>query len=210
MSINRPCCFCYTAAPAFVFPAFARLRASICWWIKRARDLPPLLWKLAQWPATAKSCKDKLLCNAFWQMRLSCVALLLIYRADASRSWAVGRQKFRERSSCCWLRGSLLRYFNWIRWAETEEADASGTASHLKRPLTSPRKEVCEDASRKVCVTAVCLLHLAVRRRGLIRLDMPPSVPFGAVEKYSTLQRRALTQIHQEKCFIFSLSLTPF
>lgn len=96
MSIKRPCCFCYTVAPAFVFPACARLRAGICWWINRAFDLPLLLWKWPQWPATAKLCKDKLLCNAFWQMRLSWVVLLLIYRADASRSWAVGRQKFTE------------------------------------------------------------------------------------------------------------------
>lgn len=200
MSIKHPCCFCYTVAPAFVqlVHVYVLAYAGASKW--------------AQWTATAKSCKDKLLCNAFWQMRLSWVVLLLIYRADASRSWAVGRQKFREIRSCCWLRGSLLWYFNWIRWAATEKADASGTLPFTwkglspHRPRTTGKTCVRTCRGRSAWWLFVCLLHLTVRRQGLIRLDMPPSVLFGAVEKYSALQRRALTQIHQAKCFIFSLS----
>lgn len=144
--------------------------------------------------------QDKLLCNVFWQMRLSWVVLLLIYRADASRSLEA---KVEGGGSCCWLQGSLLWYCIWIRWAESEEADASWTAFHLNRPPTNERTCV-----RKVCMMAVCLLYVTVRRRGLTRPELPPSVPFGAVEKYSTPQRRALTQIHQENCFILSLSLS--
>lgn len=68
--LYRRGCFCVSSSCTC-------LRASICWWIKPACDLP---WE--QWPAKAKSCEDTLLRNAFWGMRFSLVVLLLTYRAD--------------------------------------------------------------------------------------------------------------------------------
>lgn len=139
MSIKHPCCFCYTVVPAFVqlVHVYVLAYAGASKW--------------AQWTATAKSCKDKLLCNAFWQIRLSWVVLLLIYRADASRSWAVGRQKFREIRSCCWLRGSLLWYFNWIRWAATEKEDASGTLPFTWKGLSPHRPRTTGKTCVRTC-----------------------------------------------------------
>lgn len=132
------------------------------------------------------------------------------YRANGSRSWAVGKQKFREVSSYCWLRGSYCGIL--IEYVEQRQRKQM----LLELPLTwkglSPHRphtpDVCEDVLRFawwlfVYCTSPCagedwFVSICHRR---FRLEPWRNTPRCSAELWPRSTRKSVSS---------SLSLTPF